>query len=689
MDFSGDGLINFAITDSVEGSFVDRDGNTIENGAFNSGTIHADGGKVLLTAHTAQKMVRSVVNNTGIIRAQSVSKRNGAIYLEAGPNGTATNEGTIDASGTDSGETGGTVHILGNKVGQLGTAMVDVSGDQGGGEVLIGGDYQGKGSVQNASITVGGSDTVVKANAITNGDGGRVIYWADDTTRFFGAIQAKGGANSGNGGFVEVSGKRFLDFNGDVITTAANGQTGTLLLDPDNLIIADGTAAANDSDVTDGTILFTDDDGDGSLTISEQTLEGLSSSTNISLQANNTITINDLSDDLLDLQQTNGHSVLLQTTSGNITFNDTFDEIRTRGGAITFKAGGSLTLGKLNSQGGNIDLTGVGVNIGGNIATGGGTFSADAGTGNYNQNSNVVVATAGGNATLTADGFNLLFGFVGSDGNIFGIPNSIVTDTFSFVNGPSSGTITLSPKTAGKSICIAATGCNIVLNRTEIISLKGKTLNVGSSNSGSITFGDLDLGHKKTNFVSGGDIIGTGANIVFHDDFSLAAKGNIGFTANASIEAHVSGFNKTFTAVADSDQKNGGGFALSSNSFIKTQGGNVNITGNAISPAGNNPDNIITNGGNYNRTIRSTSSTGSSILSSLPSSVVAFIQEKIAEANTLFIPTLDGPDFTLPKNQPLLDLFDDPVKAAQNRDQGNQASVLGDFLDNGGFKSGC
>jgi filamentous hemagglutinin family protein len=182
MDFSGDGLISFAITQPVDGSFVDKDGNTIENGAFSSGTIQADGGKVLLTAHTAQKMIRSVVNNTGVIRAQSVSKRNGSIYLEAGPNGTATNEGTLDASGTDSGETGGTVHILGDKVGQFGTVMVDVSGDQGGGEVLIGGDYQGKGSVQNASVTFGGSKTTVKANAITNGNGGRVIYWADDTT---------------------------------------------------------------------------------------------------------------------------------------------------------------------------------------------------------------------------------------------------------------------------------------------------------------------------------------------------------------------------------------------------------------------------------------------------------------------------------------------------------------------------
>lgn len=60
------------------------------------------------------------------------------------------------------------------------------------------------------------------------------------------------------------------------------------------------------------------------------------------------------------------------------------------------------------------------------------------------------------------------------------------------------------------------------------------------------------------------------------------AKGNIGFTANAIIEAHVSGFAKKFEAIADFDQTNGGNFLLSSNSFIRTQGGNVNITGNTI-----------------------------------------------------------------------------------------------------------
>jgi filamentous hemagglutinin family protein len=713
MDFSGDGLINFAITQPADSSFVDKDGNTVDNGAFNSGKIQADGGRVLLTAHTAQKMIRSVVNNTGVIRAQSVSKRNGTIYLEAGPNGTATNEGTLDASGTDSGETGGTVHILGDKVGQFGTALVDVSGDQGGGEVLIGGDYQGKGSVQNASVTFGDSETVVKANAITNGNGGRVIYWADDTTRFFGAIEAKGGANSGDGGFVEVSGKQFLDFNGDVFTTAANGQTGTLLLDPDDIIIKDALSATSDGQISgDHVILFAN--GSGTFNISEAALEALNATNNIVLQANTSITFENLSDNVLDLLTTSNNSVTFQTTNGAITFTDTNDLIRTQGGAINLTAGSnliaekeirsgggaisltsgsSMPVGPMSSEGGAISLVGVGISVTGDIMTGGGAFSADAGTGFYTQRSNNIVATGGGNATLVADNFEFLNDFTSSGGNIFGIPSSIVTDTFSFVNGPSSGTISMSQKTAGKKICIAisTTGCNIVLDQNEIISLRGKMLTVGNVNSGSILFGDVDLGHKETKFVSGDDISGTGANVIFHNNLSLEAKEDISFISGSSFEAHVSGLNTTFTAKADSDQTDGGGFTLDSTSSITTRGGNVSITGNTISPSGSNPSNIITNGGTYTPTIRTTTV---SAAEANETPLSEFIEEVLE--GEIVVPGVVLGDIKNDANtQRIIAAFsnlttEQLTAIVKDSNEAQQVSVLGDFLDNGGFnKPNC
>ena len=86
-------------------------------------------------------------------------------------------------------------------------------------------------------------------------------------------------------------------------------------------------------------------------------------------------------------------------------------------------------------------------------------------------------------------------------------------------------------------------------------------------------------------------------------------------------------FNKTFTAIADIDRLNGGGFNLDSGSFIRTQGGNVNITGNTISPLGDNPENIITNGGNYNRNITPTTFTGGES----PESFLAELIEEVLE----------------------------------------------------------
>ena len=63
------------------------------------------------------------------------------------------------------------------------------------------------------------------------------------STQFYGAISARGGANFGNGGFVETSG-HVLDFSGTVNTLAPNGLAGTLLLDPTNInVVTSGGSA--------------------------------------------------------------------------------------------------------------------------------------------------------------------------------------------------------------------------------------------------------------------------------------------------------------------------------------------------------------------------------------------------------------------------------------------------------------
>ncbi|MDP1537336.1 MAG: filamentous hemagglutinin N-terminal domain-containing protein [Burkholderiales bacterium] len=223
-----------------------------DNEARNLGSITAEAGRIGIYA--------GLINQGGVLNASSAVVEGGRVLLKASQNTTLEAGSQTTASGTSGGEvkiqsadttlvsgaieakgsagTGGTVQVLGDKVGLLDAASINASGASGGGTVLVGGDYQGKNpEVQNAYRTYVGPDATIKADAIASGDGGKVVVWADDATRFYGNISARGGAAAGDGGSVEVSGKRWLDYNGLADTRAPNGNTGMLLLDPSNITI--------------------------------------------------------------------------------------------------------------------------------------------------------------------------------------------------------------------------------------------------------------------------------------------------------------------------------------------------------------------------------------------------------------------------------------------------------------------
>ncbi|MDB4444534.1 filamentous hemagglutinin N-terminal domain-containing protein, partial [bacterium] len=243
LNFEGDNMLSFAVDESIKDKVVGLDGKPLSESISNEGRISAEGGQVILSARTAYEAIKSVVNNDGIIEAKSLVNQNGVIKLVGGNQGIVSNSGVLDASGKEKGQTGGTVHVLGEKVGLFDSAMIDVSGYLGAGTVLLGGDFQGKNpNIQNASRTYVGPDASIIADAITNGDGGKVIVWADDWTKFYGSISARGGDLGGDGGFVEVSGKENLGYYGHVDALAPMGTIGTLLLDPLNITIQDAGA---------------------------------------------------------------------------------------------------------------------------------------------------------------------------------------------------------------------------------------------------------------------------------------------------------------------------------------------------------------------------------------------------------------------------------------------------------------
>jgi len=177
---------------------------------------------------------------SGVIEASSIRKVGGKIELFA-PENECLVEGKLFAKNEEG--IGGEIHILGKQVHLHDHAEIDASGSLGGGQILIGGDYQGSNpNIPNAKQTFVDQNVYIKADALDQGNGGRIIVWSDDATVYLGNSSARGGTFTGDGGFIEVSGKR-LDFNGTANLSPSldpSSKVGTLLLDPTDIVISTG-----------------------------------------------------------------------------------------------------------------------------------------------------------------------------------------------------------------------------------------------------------------------------------------------------------------------------------------------------------------------------------------------------------------------------------------------------------------
>ena len=92
------------------------DQSTLNNLATNGGIINANGGAILLSAGAKDALLASVVNNSGILEAQTVSNQAGTITLLGGQQaGTINVGGTIDASAPRGGP-GGSIETSAGRV---------------------------------------------------------------------------------------------------------------------------------------------------------------------------------------------------------------------------------------------------------------------------------------------------------------------------------------------------------------------------------------------------------------------------------------------------------------------------------------------------------------------------------------------------------------------------------------------
>ena len=267
---------------------------------LNLGRLSASGGRIDLQA--------ALVNQQGIVRADSLAAGPGGQVLISASQGATLGAasrtsadgvaggglvqvdggaGVLQASGQISAlggsGTGGSIALLGRQVGLLDGALVDASGAAGGGALRVGGGLRGQEpGWRSAEATYVGPGAVLRADALLNGDGGLVVLWSDKATRAYGSFSARGGAQGGNGGFIETSGGWIDARPLAVHTGAAAGRAGQWLIDPDDLLIS--------SDITDAGISAGPDFSttNGSATLSTFTIsQALNANNNVSISTGN------------------------------------------------------------------------------------------------------------------------------------------------------------------------------------------------------------------------------------------------------------------------------------------------------------------------------------------------------------------------------------------------------------------
>ncbi|WP_295523214.1 filamentous hemagglutinin N-terminal domain-containing protein, partial [Limnohabitans sp. Rim8] len=197
---AGTGLVGITTTAQAMAALVE-----------NRSAVLAEGGQIMLSAHALATLQGAVVKNSGQLSATSLT------------------------------EMGGKIVLMADRIELTGTSRIEANGAQGGGTVLVGGDWQGRGDTRQAIQVTMAEGASIEANATGAGDGGTVVLWSDvhkpkGLTRVEGRIEAKP-SGTGQGGQIETSGHG-LEVTETVQIDTGGGQW---LLDPSNVTISTGT----------------------------------------------------------------------------------------------------------------------------------------------------------------------------------------------------------------------------------------------------------------------------------------------------------------------------------------------------------------------------------------------------------------------------------------------------------------
>ncbi len=577
VDLYGDGLLSIDVTKQVTQAPVGPDGKAATALVTNSGTIIADGGTILLTASAVDGLVQTLVTSGGTVRADTVGQTTGRIAVNA-KGGNVAVTGTIAARGTAAGTKGGRVEINApaRSVTLKAGAKVDVSGKAGGGVAAIGTTVAratggNKVTAPTARDVVIESGARVAADATALGDGGNITLLSEGgSTVHRGELTARGGPDGGNGGFIEVSGDRFV-LGGVVDVSAPAGKSGQILLDPNDLVISSADTSTGGSAPTKiGNDGFITKDGDGVTNLSVKDILGLTG--NITIEAKATLTLsaaldvtskNAIGDVTLlsggtmtiNAPLTGANAITLKNTGGNLAVN--FPVTTADGKTITLNSAGSISLGATVSAGttGVIDLNaGAGITQPGGGLVAGTLLSTNgiAGGVEFNSGTNNIVTlgaikATGGNLSIATSAKLSVDDVVALDDGksasiatpalSFGAAGKVTVKDGTFALAPFSGTMSLGSAAGDAAPVTTATLAGVTAGTLQLGSAAGKTATAIELND------DLDTSaFATTRLVAGAGGIALTKGTLTAVNLDIVSGGNVtdsalGLLAAASLQS--------------------------------------------------------------------------------------------------------------------------------------------------------
>jgi len=444
----GGGNATLALSDGLLVN-VGLSGSQVRSSVDNAGAIHAPGGKVLISTATANDLLGSAINLSGVVDVSG--ERAGNIVVDAGPNGVANVSGAqLDAVGTSG--VGGNVTITGQKVGLFNHSTVNVSGQSGGGTVLAGGGFQGQGGLLRADTTMMDGTSTINADATGKGNGGTVGLWSNGYTQFNGNISAQGGPQGGDGGRVDTSSQGQLGVQGQVTARAAHGANGLWSLDPTDITVSSAADSNYDPSFT--------PTGDP-VTVNNASLgNALQGGTNVSLNAslgsggsgsvNVEAPVTSSGNGSLSLLAANGQNVTIGANislgSGSLTaVGGDNTTVGGTGGSVIVNSGAAIAGSDITLRGG----VGATAPVAGRLGNGsnGGTGGAVVVDGSLSATGTVVLQGGGGGGgggggyggSATAGGLLTSAGGVGGTGGAVSVSGNVTAAGLTIAGGTGGG----------------------------------------------------------------------------------------------------------------------------------------------------------------------------------------------------------------------------------------------------------